>query len=265
LTNLAFLVRAKTWYNAPSAQPIVKELPGTGEDMQILMDIPVSVAPEEIIEPRGQRRIRPELLRDAEEAIAMGQTLWQPRAVYDWYDVRAVEGQSVTVSHPDRAGQGTTLRVGSKADLLEGAQRLLVSVATIGPALEQRVQELHKERQTLKAYMLDSAGVVALGAVGEAVRCLAEETAGDLGWGVSPSLSPGSLVGWSLRGQRELCGLLPLDSIGVQLNAHSVLEPHKSGSGVIGLGPGFDTTKVGSVCRYCALQKTCWRRREDPA
>lgn len=241
-----------------------------GEAMPILTDVPVSMAAEEIIESRGQRQIRPELLRDAEEAIALGQTLWEPRAVYEWYDVGAVDGQSVTVSLPDRAGQGATkrgatLRIGSKVGLMEGAQRVLVTVATIGPALEERVRDLHNEGQTLKAYMLDSAGVVALGAVGEAIRCLAEETASDLGWGVSPSLSPGSLVGWPLRGQRELCSLLPLESIGVELNSHCVLEPHKSASGIIGLGPGYETNKVGSTCKYCALQKTCWRRREDPS
>jgi len=233
--------------------------------MPILTDVPVSIAAEEIIESRGQRPIRPELLRDAEEAISLGQSLWEPRAVYEWYEVRAVDGHNVTVSHPEQVGQAATLRVGSKAGLLEGAERVLVTVATIGPALEQRVQDLHKDRQTLKAYMLDNAGVVALGAVGEAIRCLAEEKATDMGWGVSPSLSPGSLVGWSLLGQRELCSLLPLESIGVELNTHSVLEPHKSASGLIGLGPGYETNRVGSACKYCALQKTCWRRREDPS
>ena len=151
--------------------------------MPILTDVPVSVAAEEIIESRGQRQIRPELLQDAEEAIALGQTLWEPRAVYEWYDVDAVDGQSVTVSYPDQAGQGATLRIGSKANLMKGAQRVLVTVATIGPALEQRVHELHNERQSLKAYMLDNAGVVALGAVGEAIRCLAEETAAGHGLG----------------------------------------------------------------------------------
>ncbi len=241
-----------------------------GDAMPILTDVPVSIAAEEIIESRGQRQIRPELLQDAEEAIALGQTLWEPRAVYEWYDVGAVDGQSVAVSHLDQPGQGATkrggtLRIGSKAGLMEGAERVLVTVATIGPALEERVRDLHNERQTLKAYMLDSAGVVALGAVGEAIRCLAEETASNLGWGVSPSLSPGSLVGWPLRGQRELCALLPLETLGVELNSHCVLEPHKSASGIIGLGPGYETSKVGSTCKYCALQKTCWRRREDPS
>ena len=117
----------------------------------------------------------------------------------------------------------------------------------------------------MAAYMLDSAGVVALGAVGEALRCLVEDTAAELGWGVSPSLSPGSLVGWALRDQQALCSLLPLEDIGVHLTRRCVLQPQKSASGLVGLGPGYDTARVGSVCKYCALQKTCWRRREDPS
>lgn len=214
---------------------------------------------------RGQRQIRPALLHDAEEAITLGQTLWQPRALYDWFQVRGVDGENVILSTGDQANPESTLHVGRKAHLLASAQRLMVSVCTIGPALEEHVHELITSREGLKAYMLDTAGVLALGAASEAVRCLAEETASEQGWGVSPSLSPGSLVGWTLRGQRELCGLLPMSSIGVQLNSHCVLEPHKSTSAVIGMGPGYETTHVGSACKYCALAKTCWRRREDPS
>jgi hypothetical protein len=208
------------------------------------------------------------LIRDAEEAIALGQTLWQPAAIYGWFDVHKVGDGSVQLVHEgsaveDGVAQQALLRIGPKADLLAPAAKVLVSVGTIGPALEEQVRQLQASGQNLKAYLLDCAGVAALGSVGEALRCLAEETAASLNWGVSPSLSPGSLVGWSLKGQGALCDLLPLDSIGVRLNSHSVLIPHKSASGLIGLGPGYSSTRVGSVCKYCALNKTCWRRRKD--
>jgi hypothetical protein len=140
-----------------------------------------------------------------------------------------------------------------------------VGVITIGPHLEKRVHELQTSSESLQSYLLDSAGVVALGAAGETLRCLAEDAAAEEDWGVSPSLSPGSLVGWPLKGQRELCSLLDLDQIGVQLSSHNVLVPHKSASGLVGLGPGYQSNKVGSVCKYCALKDTCWRRREDAA
>jgi hypothetical protein len=237
--------------------------------MPILTDVPVALTPEEILATRGKRRVQPGLLRDAEEAIALGQTLWRPVAVYDWFDVVELSGEQVTLSPSTGDGVGdpprqtVVLAIGPKADLLAGARRALVGVGTIGPQLEQRVHELQEAREGLKSYLLDSAGVVALGAVGEALRRLAEEVAQAQGWGVSAALSPGSLVGWPLTGQRALCGLLPLADIGVHLNGFYVLEPHKSFSSLVGLGPEFASRKVGSVCKYCTLQDTCWRRRED--
>jgi hypothetical protein len=229
--------------------------------MPILVDIQITLMPEEIIGSRGP--IRPAILQMAQEALEMAKQLWRPMAVYQWFDLLAVADQCLLLSVPDRPQEKATLQVGSKAELLMPAERVLISVGTVGPALEQRVHDLDAAGESLQAYLLDSAGVVALGAVGEAVRCLAEEAAASLGWGVSPSLSPGSLVGWPLQGQREVCSLLPLEAIGVQLNRYCVLEPHKSASGLIGLGPGYEATHVGSVCRYCALADTCWRRRED--
>jgi hypothetical protein len=231
--------------------------------MPILRDIPIALEAEEIIASSDKGQLRPALLGPAEEAIALGHTLWQPACVYDWFDVRSVEGERATIAAQD--GTETVLHIGPKADLVAPARRVVVGVITIGPALERKVRELYAAGEHLTSYMLDSAGVVALGAVGEALRCLVEEAADELGWGVSPSLSPGSLVGWPLRGQRELCGLLSLEQIGVRLTDHSVLEPHKSASALVGLGPEYPSARVGSVCKYCALQETCWRRREDPS
>ena len=148
---------------------------------------------------------------------------------------------------------------------MAGAARALVAVGTLGPALEERAGALQRQGEPVLSYLLDSAGVLALGAIGEALRCLAEETAAQAGWGLGAALAPGSLVGWALEGQRALCGLLPLDQVGVRLSDYCVLEPHKSFSVLIGLGPGYDARHVGSVCKLCALQDTCWRRREDLA
>ncbi|MGC9336324.1 MAG: hypothetical protein ACP5JJ_19475 [Anaerolineae bacterium] len=233
--------------------------------MPILRDIPISLSAEEILASGGKRRFQPGLLRDAEEAIALGQTLWQPMAYYDWFEVRGVEGEHVSVILPNGASKEAVLQVGPKADLMAAAQRLVVAVGTLGPALERKVYELQQGGEALAAYLLDSAGVVALGAVGEAVRSVAEGTARELGWGVGPAISPGSLVGWPLQGQRQLCALLSLESIGVRLNEYFVLEPHKSFSAAIGIGPGYESKHVGSICKFCALQDTCWRRREDPS
>jgi hypothetical protein len=186
-----------------------------------------------------------------------------PAAIWDEFSVREVIGEQVHL-YAGEASPSTvaTWTVGPKADLLAPARRVMVAVCTIGPALESRVHELNAAGESMLAFMLDSVGVMALGVVGEALRELVEKQASDLGWGVSPALSPGSLVGWPLQGQREVCALLPLDAIGVHLSDLCVLEPHKSVSMVVGLGPEYSSSHVGSVCGYCCLADRCWRRRE---
>lgn len=232
----------------------------TSENIPVLQDVTITLTAEELLAAQGRNEHQPRLVSAAKEAIALGRTLFAPAAIYDELEVRGVAGERVEL-----AVDGAGLAVGPKADLLAPAKWLLVTVYTIGPALEARVSELYRAGEPLLSYMLDCAGVMALGMVGERLRCLAEERAAGRGWGVSPALSPGGLVGWPVQGQRELCALLPLADIGVRLNEYCVLEPHKSVSMVIGLGPGYESHEVGSVCHYCALRDTCWRRRESEA
>lgn len=232
----------------------------TSENIPVLQDVTITLTAEELLAAQGRNEHQPGLVSAAKEAIALGRTLFAPAAIYDELEVRGVAGERVEL-----AVDGAGLAVGPKADLLAPAKWLLVTVYTIGPALEARVSELYRAGEPLLSYMLDCAGVMALGMVGERLRCLAEERAAGRGWGVSPALSPGGLVGWPVQGQRELCALLPLADIGVRLNEYCVLEPHKSVSMVIGLGPGYESHEVGSVCHICALRDTCWRRRESEA
>ena len=136
---------------------------------------------------------------------------------------------------------------------------VLVGVTTIGPQLDAQARRLHQAGKALPAYLLDCVGVIALGQAGQALRRMAEKRAAKRGWGVGPSLGPGTLAGWDLQEQSVLCAGLDLDAIGVHLNESNVLVPFKSASGLVGLGPDYLSRKVGSVCRFCMLSKSCWR------
>lgn len=231
--------------------------------MQIITEIPINLTPEEVLKAQflGRRTsFSPSLVKSAADAIALGRRLYAPAAVYDEFPVLGIDGEELLIG---ANGATARLRIGPKIDLLEPAERVLIAVDTIGQALENRVDELHRQREPLDAYMLDSVGVVGLGAIGETLRSIVERRAAELGWGVGAALAPGSLVGWPLRGQRELCALLPLEKIGVVLSDSYVLVPHKSGSMLVGFGPRYTASRVGSVCRFCSLSDSCWRRRKD--
>jgi hypothetical protein len=111
----------------------------------------------------------------------------------------------------------------------------------------------------LEGYLLDCAGVLALSATRARFRALIEEKAASRGWGVSLSAAPGSLVGWPIQGQRELCALLDLEPIGVMVASSAILSPVKSGTGLVGIGPDYRERQVRSACRFCRLRATCWR------
>jgi hypothetical protein len=228
--------------------------------MPILQDLEIRLTAEQLLAEGGQGRQRPSLLAAAEEAATLSQSLLAPLALYDEFETRSVHDELLELAD----GQ-PSLSVGPKADLLAPAETVQIAVYTIGEALETTVGELMRSGEPLLSYMLDCAGVLALGAIGEHMRVLTEERAAERGWGVSPALSPGSLVGWSLTGQRELCSLLPIADIGIRLSEYCVLEPHKSVSVLIGMGAGYDAHEVGSVCRYCSLRDRCWRRRRSEA
>ncbi len=178
-----------------------------------------------------------------------------PALIYDFFPVEAVADGVVHLP------AGMSLTIGPNAALLEPAEELLVGVLTIGPALDAAVSICFRSGEELVGLMLDSAGVIALGRVGEQGFALARQRAEALGGGVSASFAPGSVPGWSITRQWELCALLPIEEIGVELSESGLLVPLKSVSFAIGIGRGYEEHEVGSLCHLCALQDTCWRRR----
>jgi hypothetical protein len=221
--------------------------------MPVLKDIEVQISIDELLRAQGSAARRPVVREMAQLAIGEAQRLVEPAAVWDLLPVHQVDGERARVGE-------AWLRVGSHTDLLALARQALVSVVTIGPALEAEVRRLNQEGSFLEGFMLDSAGVLALASAGNSLSRLAEALAAQREWGVSLALAPGSLVGWPVHDQKVLCSLLDLAAIGVALNHSQVLVPHKSASRLVGLGPGYTAKQVGSACRFCPQRETCWRR-----
>lgn len=231
--------------------------------MPQLPPVEIEVTGEEVLKAlRRGRTPSPDMLKQAEKAVETARSLWQPAGVYEWFSVSALNGATVDIHHKN-SSRTATLKVGFHSDLLQHADRVMISIFTIGNALDDTVHRLNQEGAYLESYLLDSVGVVGLGKVGEAVRRMAETAAAERDWGVSANLSPGSLKGWDISGQQTLCGLLPVRDVGISITPEHLLKPFKSVTSVIGMGPNYTARKVGSVCRFCHNAPTCWRRKDD--
>ena len=218
--------------------------------MPVIADFHPALSVDALLHQQGRAAERPEVKVLAQWAIDEAQRLAAPAVVYEWFPVNSVEGGTARVGD-------ALLHLGPHADLLAPAREALVSVCTIGKALEEQVQILLADDRLFESYLLDTAGVIALGAAGEPIGRIVEEEAARRGWGVSRALSPGSLAGWTINDQTALCALLDLTAIGVVVTAAGILSPHKSGSGLVGIGPDYTAHCVGSTCQLCELRHTC--------
>ena len=222
--------------------------------MPVIRDMPIGLTTNILARAIEGLDRKPALVEAAKDVIDAIEQLAEPAAAYEILPIHKVDKTSALV------GDSVHLDLGPHADLLAPAKRVFVYAITLGPQIETYVEQLFASEQIVEGYLLDSAAVVALGLAGQHITHLVESTAAEAGWGVGCRLSPGSLVGWPLRDQTKLVKMVSCDEIGVILTEGHMLTPHKSATGLVGLGPAYEAAKVGSVCHLCRLRDTCWRR-----
>jgi hypothetical protein len=225
----------------------------------LLSDWALAVDVDQVLRGQGAdaavvRQRRPRLVTIAERAIALGADLIVPRAALRLIDVQALRHERLWLEG------GGRLSLGPLLTSVAPARQVALVVVTLGPRLEQVVAEILRQEAPL-GLALDGFGNAALEALTAAVCAHLEAQAAAAGEYSSIPLSPG-LVGWPVEvGQPEIFSQLDTAGIEVLLNDSAQMQPHKSGSMIVGLGPHPFT--AGRLCDFCALRDTC--RYQDRA
>ncbi|MFH1984852.1 MAG: hypothetical protein ABIL58_23680 [Pseudomonadota bacterium] len=227
--------------------------------MTVLLSIPVTVTCEQVTACLDGGTLAPAMDTEIRTAALSANQLIRPKAVCQWVDVVSVDPASLTVISA-ASGVATILETGPPSRIWRHAEKILVSVVTIGPRLDSRVREMNRSRDPLGAYLLDCAGIAALNQAGAAVCRMAEDEARRKHWGVGHLAGPGGSDGWPLDEQLKVCDLLALDRIGVSMGDRGALIPLKSVSGLIPIGAGYRKRRVGSSCRFCSGRDACRMR-----
>ena len=198
-----------------------------------------------------------------DEALAAAENLWRPQVCWELFTVSEREQNGVVHLH-DTVGNTTgTLHIGTRANLLDPALECFAAVTTIGGELSEKTREFEAAGDLLRAYILDIIGTLALDETHKAFRQTVESYVISKNWGVGPVMQPGSLEGWAIEDQDCLVKLLPIESIGVTLNAQYIMIPFKSTSCLVGVGPGYETMGVECLCEDCPRLDCIWRRGRD--
>jgi len=222
----------------------------------VLKDVPLRVDRDEVLRFQGYKKgidiPDAAVLSLFGEALALGESLMEPRVVY----------RAAPVS-----GQGPDLiEVGGERLTIPGIGRLWGSleavgagICTVGPAIEDRVRALWDTRELPLAVMLDSVGSAAAESLAEYANDLLCQAAIVAGTKVTNRVSPG-YAGWDTAEQAALFRLCPGDPIGVTLNDSCVMTPAKSLSFLVGVGPEARVDHYFTQCRRCWMRDCAYRR-----
>lgn len=212
---------------------------------------------------KGKREPGPEMLEVVERVFKEGIGLLDLKAVYEVFDVEGIEMDGTLKLYLPGEDLMEELYIGSRASYLKPAKKAVIGLCTAGSKIVEAMDKYSLDEDYLAMYYLDVFAVKALGELSEAFRRTVEEMASEKGWGVGPSMQPGSVTGWDVSGQSDLYRLGNGDSIGLRVNDSYFLLPRISNSTIIGIGPGYKDMKVGSMCHECVRQDTCLWRREN--
>ncbi len=185
------------------------------------------------------------------EAMLVEAGPWlQPQGTYALYPIVGQTARSLRIG-------GATI-TGNIGEYLRGARRVAVFLVTVGGEITRQAGDRCRHGDAFGGLALDAIGSWAAEAAAEA---LLARLAGHLGANESFTLrySPG-YCGMDLAEQRTLFQLAPADAIGITLLPSLLMQPLKSISGIVGLGPRKLVGIHLSPCERCP-QVGCHLRR----
>jgi hypothetical protein len=203
------------------------------------------------VRPRGG------LAEQLEQAAADAAAWLRPQATYAVFAVEAIDRRSVRL----RARSGVIEFRGAIGEFLGPVGSVAAFIATAGGELERRASDALKRGDHLTGLVYNAVGSERAEAAAATVLEELRDQLADRGLAPTLPYSPG-YCGMALSEQQNLFALFDGETVGVTLSKSLLMQPIKSISGLIGVGPAADVRQHGSPCDRCELW-TCQMRRSS--
>jgi hypothetical protein len=139
---------------------------------------------------------------------------------------------------------------------LRASEKIAVFACTIGDEVFEKSRSLMKNNEMLHGYIYDIYGSLAVENAMEQVQAGLRLEMAETGSGISNRYSPG-YCGWMVDEQKKLFSLLPPGFCGISLSGSCLMQPIKSISGFIGIGP--EVRPKGYTCEVCDSTQCLYR------
>lgn len=216
--------------------------------MPVMSNLCLEPREEKILKRFGGSELKPNLdvRKRLEELNADFGSLINPSLAYDIFDIVDIEPEAIVLEH-DRI-EGSLLPA-----LFKGCKQVMVAVCTIGPGLEEKVEQLLHEGNLLNATMIDEVGNAAIDELEDECLRIANKKADEEGLTASGCICPGK-ESFTLDEQEKFMRMVNAHNIGVELTNSNMMYPRKSTSFVIGIGKDVDHWEM---CEYCEMRGRC--------
>jgi len=139
---------------------------------------------------------------------------------------------------------------------LKASEKIAVFACTIGDALYEKSRTLMVNNEMLHGYIYDIYGSLAVENAMEQIQNNLKIDMAKIGSGISNRYSPG-YCGWTVAEQKKLFSLLPPEFCSISLSDSCLMQPIKSVSGFIGIGPQIH--HKGYTCEVCDSSQCLYR------
>jgi hypothetical protein len=139
---------------------------------------------------------------------------------------------------------------------LRKSRDIAVFVATAGPGLDVWMKRYFDQGDMMAGYLINALGSETVELAADWLDARLLERVQLQGDNISDRYSPG-YCGWSVGEQHALFSFLPPAFCGVRLTPSALMQPVKSVSGFVGIGP--NVRRHGYTCQICTLEN-CFRR-----
>ncbi len=199
---------------------------------------------------RGPKSKDHVLSDELEVEIQRGQSLLRPKGIYSVYPAQCMDSRHLKL--------GDITLQGKVATFLKRADSIAIFVVTVGQGITERSRIASDAGDPVAAWALDAFGSYAAESAAEALAQRLQRQFPAVG-AVSARYSPG-YCGLHLKQQRGLFSLVDAAAIGVTLLDSMLMQPTKSISGVLGIGPAAAFAAGSSPCERCNDLECSMRR-----
>jgi hypothetical protein len=184
---------------------------------------------------------------------------------HDYCDIRGgyIIKDDIEINRSERTLQINDTQFDVKrivSNQLKKMDNVALFACTAGQGIGDYSKELMHEGDFVKGYIADVIGSEIVESAMDKIQDDLERKMEAQGWHITDRYSPG-YCGWSVAEQHKLFSFFPKNFCGITLTDSSLMQPIKSVSGVIGIGP--NVRRNGYVCQMCDMVNCIYREKRE--